>query len=134
MTVSHSHRVSRRLAAAVAFVWLAGIPAQALADYTLIEQDGLNVRAAVNAAAVFIADREICFGVPSGQGWCNYTGPDTDSDDANPSRFDGFVQARLAGDFSLGGAGRLSGQASVVAAMSAGAGDMYGLNADNPKN
>ncbi len=133
MATSHSRHAGRRLAAAAAFVWLAGIAAQALADYALIEHDGLNVRAAVNGAATLITDSEICFGVPSGQGWCNYTGPDADSDDPDITRFDAFVQARLAGDYALGAAGRLFGEVSYAAAMSAGAGDMYGLNADNPK-
>ena len=83
----------------------------ARAEYTLIEGDSGQLRAGVNAAAIFISEPNTFY--------------DDEDDERDIQWADGFVQARLAGDYETGAAGRLFGEATVVAAATRGAGDVW---------
>lgn len=54
----------KSLAAAV----LPWMPGPAGVDVAVFDSGGANARLVVNAVAAYIADTEICFGVPSGAG------------------------------------------------------------------
>lgn len=83
----------------------------ARAEYTLIDGDNGQLRAGVNAAAIFISEPNTFY--------------DDEDDEKDIQWTDGFVQARLAGDYETGAAGRLFGEASIVAAATRGAGDVW---------
>ncbi len=83
----------------------------ARAEYTLIDGDNGQLRAGVNAAAIFISEPNTFY--------------DDEDDEKDIQWADGFVQARLAGDYETGAAGRLFGEASIVAAATRGAGDVW---------
>lgn len=83
----------------------------ARAEYTLIDGDSGQLRAGVNAAAIFISEPNTFY--------------DDEDDEKDIQWTDGFVQARLAGDYETGAAGRLFGEASIVAAATRGAGDVW---------
>lgn len=116
-------RIALGLAAAV-LPWMAG---PAGADVALFDSGGANARLALNAVAAYMAHTEICFGVPSGAGWCG-------QDDADIAWLDSFVHARLIGDYTAGAVGRLFGEVSYVAAMTRGDGEMYGYTGHGPED
>ena len=102
------------------------MPGPAGADVALFDSGGASARLAMNAVAAYIGHTEICFGVPSGAGWCG-------QDDADIAWLDSFVHARLIGDYAAGTAGRLFGEVSYVAAMTRGDGEMYGYTSHGPE-
>lgn len=101
----------------------------ARAEYTLIEGDSGQLRAGVNAAAAYLNEPNTCYGESPERSFCDFEFPD-DPQERDIQWVDGFVQARLAGDYDVGAAGRLFGEASVVASATRGAGDTFRITAN----
>ena len=119
------YSILRGGSALAAAVLVAGFASAASADAVLFEGDGSTLRGGVNGALILMSQPDTCYGAPEDDGgWCGVV------DDRDIEWADGFVSVSVAGDWIIGGAGRLFGEANAFGAGTRGPGDPYYWNED----
>ena len=119
------YSILRGGSALAAAVLVAGFASAASADMVLVENEGFTLRGGVNGALILISEPNSCYGKPpeDAASYCDYRYEDPQNRDIDWA--DGFVSVSVAGDWSVGNAGRLFGEANAFGSATRGAGDTF---------